>query len=511
MLETSPFFVDEFSNVHTRDVVLGRGGQGVVYRTKDADIALKLALDANGDPKPRCSESHQLGMLRLLPIPERLPLSMPLAMLRDHEGYVMRLLGDMVPFKHFWLGGDESASQIELPKWLEAVPESAARELAHYASTGGLRRRLLALYKCSAVLSRLHAAGFVYGDVSPSNAYISEHPESREVWLIDADNLQFDADGKGPIIWTPKFGAPELLQGKNGIGAATDCHAFAVMSFWLLATIHPFEGDYLDNDDSDWAKEETDDPFGHQPQKVIDALRGVREQCKWSNRETLAYAGLVPWVDDEEDDSNSASNGLPRSLVLTDGVRKLFQLTFSDGRIDPACRPVILHWPLALAAALDLCIPCTGCGMGYYCDYADNAQKCPYCGAERPMLVSAIRNEASANGGIEQAWSWLHPLTEDTAAPVKVPHRVLYPFSPVKGDNDVFQISMTDQSITIAPVEGFESTDFELRIGLGGNAKRIPLRKRVILPRCEGIAGFEICECQRGALPVIFTFIPEVP
>lgn len=490
MLETSPFFVDEFSNVHTRDVELGRGGQGVVYRTKDADIALKLALDTNGDPKPRRSESHQLGMLRLLPIPERLPLSMPLAMLRDHEGYVMRLLGDMVPFKRFWLGGDGSASQMEIPKWLEAVPESAARELAHYAATGGLRRRLLALYKCSAVLSRLHAAGFVYGDVSPSNAYISEHPESREVWLIDADNLRFDTPCARSGVFTPAFGAPELVQGKVGGSLATDCHAFAVMAFWMLTTIHPFIGDQVEDDgDVDWAKESQNN----------------------GDPTERAYAGFFPWVDDEKDDSNSTNNGLPRQLVLNQQLRRLFQLTFGDGRIDPSCRPVMLHWPLALAAALDLCIPCPGCGMGYYCDYADDAQKCPYCGAGRPMLVSAVRNESSANGGLEQVWSWLHPLTKNTATQVNVPLRVHHPFSPVNGDKDMFQISMTDQSITIAPVEGFESADFELRINLRGEVKRLPLRKRVILPRGEGIAGFEICECQRGAMPVSFTFLPEVP
>ena len=149
--------------------------------------------------------------------------------------------------------------------------------------------------------------------------------------------------------------------------------------------------------------------------------------------------------------------------------------------------------------------------MGYYCDSADDAQKCPYCGAGRPMLVSAARSESSANGGLEQVWSWLHPLTENPEAPVKVPHRVLYPFSPVNGDRDMFQISMTDQSITIASSEGRESADCELRLGLGGDAKRVPLKKRVILPRAEGIAGFEICACQRGAGPVSFTFLPAVP
>ena len=38
---------DEFQNTHfiSDENIIGRGGQGEVYRTKDSDIAIKLALD----------------------------------------------------------------------------------------------------------------------------------------------------------------------------------------------------------------------------------------------------------------------------------------------------------------------------------------------------------------------------------------------------------------------------------------------------------------------------------
>ena len=42
--------VDEYGNFHQITDELARGGQGVVYRTKDADLAVKQPLDASGQP-----------------------------------------------------------------------------------------------------------------------------------------------------------------------------------------------------------------------------------------------------------------------------------------------------------------------------------------------------------------------------------------------------------------------------------------------------------------------------
>ena len=38
-------YVDEYQNVHIQDKVLGQGGQGVVFRTRDPDLAIKLVTD----------------------------------------------------------------------------------------------------------------------------------------------------------------------------------------------------------------------------------------------------------------------------------------------------------------------------------------------------------------------------------------------------------------------------------------------------------------------------------
>ena len=33
-------YVDEYQNVHIQDKVLGQGGQGVVFRTRDPDLVI---------------------------------------------------------------------------------------------------------------------------------------------------------------------------------------------------------------------------------------------------------------------------------------------------------------------------------------------------------------------------------------------------------------------------------------------------------------------------------------
>ena len=40
MTRTSKRFIDEYNNIHESSEELGRGGQGVVFRTKDPDVAV---------------------------------------------------------------------------------------------------------------------------------------------------------------------------------------------------------------------------------------------------------------------------------------------------------------------------------------------------------------------------------------------------------------------------------------------------------------------------------------
>ena len=44
----------------------------------------------------------------------------------------------------------------------------------------------------------------------------SFHAYAFSVWMIDADNLRFEMEGRGPGVFTPAFGAPDLVQGHDG-------------------------------------------------------------------------------------------------------------------------------------------------------------------------------------------------------------------------------------------------------------------------------------------------------
>ena len=78
--------VDEYGNVHQITDELARGGQGVVYRTKDADLAIKQPLNDSGQPDKTANLRERFQHIRLLPIPPRIPVSLPLAILRDEPG-----------------------------------------------------------------------------------------------------------------------------------------------------------------------------------------------------------------------------------------------------------------------------------------------------------------------------------------------------------------------------------------------------------------------------------------
>ncbi|HCF7234822.1 TPA: serine/threonine protein kinase [Pseudomonas aeruginosa] len=418
--------VDEYNNVHQMADELARGGQGVVYRTKDADLAVKQPLDAAGQPDKNANLRERFQHVRLLPIPRRIPVSLPLAILRDEPGYVMRLLNGMKPFASFDLDG-RSKKKLEdqsqaLPQWLTKIPDKdLALRLLHYAQTGSTRRRSLALAKCAAILARLHSAGLVYGDISTNNAFIGED-DTTDVWLIDADNMRLELPSGGVSVYTPGYGAPEVVQGRDQSRPRTDCWAFAVMTFKLLALCHPFIGKkVLEPEDEEDGWDADPAPNG--------TATDLNEQ---------AFAGFLPFVDDEDDDSNEGVGGLPRVLVATEGLRRLFQETFGAGRELPHRRPTMAFWTLELARAADQSLDCLECGMSHF---ADEYAQCPYCSAARPAFirVKTPRWEILIPGG---------------ATEFRLPQRLFHPFSFEYFDNTAYEAMLNCAAKTAVPVRG---------------------------------------------------------
>lgn len=417
---------DEYSNVHRLADELARGGQGVVFRTSDADLAIKQPLDAAGQPDRRANLRDRFRHIRLLPLPARVPVSLPLAILRDEPGYVMRLLNGMQSFEAFNVGGKTKKAledgDAALPPWLSKVPDrEMALRLLHYANTGSSRRRLFALARCAAILARLHSAGLVYGDISTNNAFIGEGT-SGDVWLIDADNMRFELANAGTAVFTPGYGAPELVRRTDASRPRTDCWAFAVMAFKLLALCHPFIGKKVlepEEDEGGW----DDEPL---------------EDGAPADLDERAYAGYLPFVDDENDRSNASTGGLPRTLVATQGLRRLFQETFNAGRQHPHRRPTMAFWALELARACDRSLACAACGMSHF---VDTQGACPYCGAARPPFVRAKTAR----------WDILLPAG---ATEIALPHRLFHPFSFEHNDDTAYEAVLDFSNKTIVPVRG---------------------------------------------------------
>ncbi|GIW92909.1 MAG: hypothetical protein KatS3mg110_0950 [Pirellulaceae bacterium] len=424
--------VDEYGNRHYLAEELARGGQGVVFRTKDGDLAIKQPLGVPDAADATALPRERFRNIRLLPLPRRILISLPLALLRDEPGYVMRLLNGMKPLETLEMNGTmqrqlENAintGELRLPNWLANIPDKKTQlRLFYYGRTGSTRRRLFVLSQCASILARLHFAGIVYGDISPKNVFIGEG-DAPEVWLIDSDNLRLEMTEGGSGIFTPQYGAPEIVQGRDGGRPRTDCWAFAVLAFQVLTLWHPFIGKKV-------LESEEESGWDADPPATGEIPADPYEQ---------AYAGYLPFIDDEKDTSNAAIDGcgIPRELVTTLELRRLFQETFSAGRTQPHRRPVMAFWAMELARAFDRSLTCPSCSMSYF---ADEWVKCPYCDTARPAFAWVTTPQ----------WKMCAP-----AGPTEIclPHRLVYPFSFEQNNKTEHEVTVDWNRKTIAPLPG---------------------------------------------------------
>ena len=355
---------------------IGKGGQGMVLRTLgDKYTAVKLACrndEPIEDEEGVRTYRKRIARIRHLPVPDALRLSVPIAILQNAAGYVMRLLGDMASLKSlipsYW--NSAALSKVNVPQWLQDVPEGVVRgALSLYAETGGLRTRVDALLQLATTLARLHACGIVFGDLSPNNVQISTEGE-LQVWLIDIDNLCYESEGESICVYTPKYCAPEVANGTEGISQASDAYSFALLAFELLTTSHPFHGGKAVMN-SNWDEEDSSE----------DSI------------EAKADKGQVPWIYDTEDISNALENPNSfHSYTLSGPLFALFQLMFGQGRTSPVYRPPLWMWRSALAWTLDRTINCPSCGMGMVIT-EHNEKNCPFCEHPFPSVIECRTND----------------------------------------------------------------------------------------------------------------------
>lgn len=404
---------DEWSQQHKLTKVLGRGGQGVVFRTLDPDLVVKFILKDNQvitNTAEKETYKKKLSKLSLYPIAPEFNIAKPLFMIKDFAGYVMQMMQGMHSVQTMLDYKKPKDIQDDLPSWLSReLPIEISYPLAHYAKTGGSKQRLAILMQTASELSKLHNVGLIYGDISPENVFCSVDRQFNHVWFIDADNIRFDTPKPGSIVYTPGYGAPELLTKQDGCRTQSDCYSFATLAFKLLTMVAPFDGAAFD-EDGGWDEGDT-------------------------STEDKAQQGLLPFIDDLIDDSNRAKSGLPRDLVLTPELKTLFAKTFTQGRVNPWQRPTIHHWPEALAAAHDAMIPCSGCNMSYY---PTCHKECPYCEQPIPDYFQLSSYQWQSNEPLQKSnWQSVHVAKD---APFTVPERVLQAFMVDSHDQAVLEL-----------------------------------------------------------------------
>lgn len=412
-------YKDNFGRTHFITKPIAEGGQGKVFRTEDPYLAIKLIPDDNGDePSRDVSYNDVFKKKRLLPIPPNTNVTVPLAVLADCAGYVMTLLDDMESFEDaFDRNLNEKCESYN--QWLsELIKEKKinitfANILSQYIRSGGRRRRLSAYMHAAMILSKLHSNGLVYGDFSLKNVLVSE-VRNDIVWLIDADNLNFQENTKlSDVYYTRGFGAPEMVKTENDgspfrSGSSSfysDAYSFAISLFWQLTGKHPFMGALLDDSfDNDTIDEDT------------------------------AYSGTLPWILDDGDDSNYTDTWPPHELVISPGLLKYFKRTFSEtGKRKRHTRPTMPEWAYILAKEHDRSVKCRHCEMDYDAGYA----VCPWC------------DEKSCRTVIKSAsWEFIHE-SEDGQF-FDVPMRIVYGASISKGNDIAFKVCAKDDMLILS-------------------------------------------------------------
>ncbi len=350
---------DEFGQDFELIRKLGQGGQGIVCSTQFEKVLVKMSTQQDQDKKKKWLEHIRWLMRQPL---EQLNIAKPfsrIAMKGNNVGYAMELMDDLMPL------------QTLMDSTEQAIVESEGRP-EQYLVSGGIKRRMSLLAKLARVLANLHARGLAYGDLSAANIFVSENIKFSEVWLIDCDNIcinqresfdSTDAEGRAGRVFSPGYGAPEVVNGHSSVSSLTDSWSFAVIAMRLLTTNHPFIGEFVENGTPD--------------------------------DEELAFAGEFPWIYHPSDLSNEVFKGIPIDLVALKPLRELFERCFNAGKSEPLVRPSLSEWAEVFEKLVHLLVNCQNdaCNASFNFLLEDGKLICPFCESEmNKNQVLYIRN-----------------------------------------------------------------------------------------------------------------------
>ena len=202
-------------------------------------------------------------------------------------------------------------------------------------------------YNLCWLAGRLHAAGYVIGDLKPDNVLVDA---DGLVSMVDLDSIQVDDRRQGRLFPAPTgsdgFTAPELIGRTLAEVERTEVHdrfALAAIVYLLLFGVHPFQGQ--------WSGTAGDAP------SLLSAIR----------------VGDYPYA------KGSRLAPLPGAIgpaATHPDLAAGFARAFDQGHASPRLRPSANDWCGALAAAIEELRPCADGGRHFH--MADRGA-CPWC------------------------------------------------------------------------------------------------------------------------------------
>lgn len=399
--DSPTFFIDENKNVFYVDSELSRGSQGVVFRLTDSNLAAKISLVK--------VNSALYRKLRLLPLPAALPITMPLSVITTGGiGYIMKLLNGMKSLEEGYRKLRPMPADWVSPAHLQNVNAEKAWNIVQYAQGGGIRKRLEILSSAAMTMARLHAAGLCYGDISMNNLFYT--PSKNQVWWIDPDNIRPDQTANQTAVYTPGYGAPEVVRREASCSCAGDVFSMSVLAHVLLTDVFPFDGAMV---------------------AMVMEMQGWDEDGMTAQE--LMMRGEYPWIFDEEDNSNEGMGILPPVRVLGESLTELMGRIFGEGRLNPQKRPTMLKLAQTLCSSWLDTVRCSNpeCGMSWFsaCSEEDAAGvlNCPYCGTAVGGYLRITSYGFTTDGSRKKLVTMVREIGNDTE--IEIPQYVLFPYT----------------------------------------------------------------------------------
>ena len=319
--------------------LLGEGGQGEVYKVKNGTnfYALKWYFKNSATKKQKEILENLIANGK-----PNVNFLWPLDMIYDGErfGYIMELR----------------------PKNYKSIVDLMKRRVEP-----SFYHLCKAAFNLVRSYQQLHSMGYSYRDISFGNLFFN--PDSGEVLICDNDNVSVNDKDDCSVYGTPRFMAPEIVEGKAKPSRNTDLYSLSVLLFYMLMLNHPLEG-----------KKET------------------KIRCLDLAAMNKLYGAEPIFIFDPNDESNRPEAGYHDNAIIywelyPKKLRDLFIQAFTIGLKNPQKRVTEGQWSAVFAEMLGEIVFCNECGAEVFYDIDNNKKSCWNCkkNTKAPNLIKIGR------------------------------------------------------------------------------------------------------------------------